>query len=56
VFRGKKGVTMNLAYHELLVGDIIEIEAGIRVPADCILVQSRDITCDETFFEPEGSD
>lgn len=56
VFRGKKGVTCNLAYHELLVGDIVELEAGMRVPADCVLVESRDVMCDETFFEPEGSE
>jgi magnesium-transporting ATPase (P-type) len=56
VYRGKKGVTCNIPYHELLVGDIVELEGGMRVPADCVLVQSRDITCDESYFEPKDVD
>ena len=38
VYRGKQGVTLLLKYSDLVVGDIIEIEAGMRVPADCVLL------------------
>jgi len=33
------------------VGDLIIIEAGMRVPADCLLVEGMDISCDETMYE-----
>ena len=36
--------------HELVVGDIIIVEAGMRVPADCILIDGMDITADETAY------
>jgi len=36
--------------HELVVGDIIIVEAGMRVPADCVLIDGMDITADETAY------
>jgi len=35
-----------------VVGDIILIETGMRIPADCILIEGMDITVDEApYFE-----
>lgn len=34
----------------LVVGDIITIEAGMRIPADCILLDGMDIKCDESMY------
>ncbi len=34
----------------LVVGDIILIEAGMRIPADSILIDGMDITVDETMY------
>ena len=39
---------------DLVVGDIIEIDTWMRVPADCILIESMDLVCDESMY-PEGS-
>ena len=41
--------------HELVVGDLIKLESGMRVPADCILVESIDFATDESGLtgEPE---
>jgi magnesium-transporting ATPase (P-type) len=35
---------------DLVVGDIITIEAGMRIPADCILLEGMDIKCDESMY------
>lgn len=35
----------------LVVGDIITIEAGMRIPADCILIDGMDVNCDESMYK-----
>jgi len=39
----------------LVVGDLIKLEAGMRVPADCVLIEGTDIATDESAMtgEPE---
>jgi len=39
VIRGKYGATQSVNVYKLVVGDIILLEAGSRVPADCLLVE-----------------
>jgi len=41
---------------ELVVGDIISFEAGMKVPADCIMVEGQDVVCQESELtgEPDG--
>jgi Ca2+-transporting ATPase len=41
--------------NDLLVGDVIKIEAGMRIPADCVLIEGTDIATDESAMtgEPE---
>ena len=37
---------------DLVVGDVILVEAGMRIPADCMLVEGMDVTVDEApYFE-----
>jgi P-type E1-E2 ATPase len=38
-----------------VVGDLIKIEAGMRIPADCLLISGTDVTADEAALtgEPE---
>lgn len=38
VIRGKYGATQSINIYDLVVGDIILLETGARVPADCILI------------------
>jgi len=46
VFRGsEKAVTMDS--EELVVGDLVLIEAGMKVPADMVVVSGQDIACTE---------
>jgi Ca2+-transporting ATPase len=51
--RGQYGTSKTCSVDELVVGDLVSIESGMRVPADCILVEGMDIVCDETMY-PEG--
>ena len=55
VFRGGDGLTQTVLNNELVVGDLIKIEQGMRIPADCVLVEGTDIAADESAMtgEPE---
>jgi magnesium-transporting ATPase (P-type) len=50
VIRGNKGLSETRRALDLVVGDIITIEAGMRIPADCILIDGMDIKCDESMY------
>lgn len=41
---------------DLVVGDIIKLESGQKVPADCIIIESHDLACSEADLtgEPES--
>jgi len=55
VFRGGEGLTQTVLNNELVVGDLIRIEQGMRIPADCVLVEGTDVATDESAMtgEPE---
>ena len=50
VVRGKYGATQSVNAYSLVVGDIILLEAGSRVPADCVLIEGQDIEVDENYY------
>lgn len=47
VIRGQYGTSQEIAATELVVGDVIRLQAGDRVPADCILIEEQDMFVDE---------
>ena len=51
VYRGAYGSGMEIPVQELVVGDIIQVEAGMRVPADCLLVEEMGVKVDETMYD-----
>jgi len=53
VFRGSEGLTSTVDVSELVAGDIIKIEQGMKIPADCILLDGIDISCDESAMTGE---
>jgi calcium-translocating P-type ATPase len=55
VFRGNEGLTITISGEELVVGDVIKIESGMKIPADCILIEGTDVATDESAMtgEPE---
>ena len=46
-------MTQTLEISELVVGDIIKIEQGMKIPADCILLEGIDVSCDESAMTGE---
>lgn len=50
VIRGQYGLSQPCKVFDIVVGDIILVEAGSRIPADCILIEGNDITVDEAYY------
>jgi P-type E1-E2 ATPase len=46
VYRGAYGTVTSIPIRELVVGDVVDINQGDRVPADCILLEEMNITVD----------
>ena len=44
----RDGITLDLHQDFVLVGDVVDIVTGMEVPADGILLEASDITCDES--------
>jgi P-type E1-E2 ATPase len=51
VIRG--GITQTVSCEDLVVGDLIVIEPGKTIPADCILIQSDDMSVNESALTGE---
>ena len=45
--RGKIGSMQSLNIWDLVVGDVIQLSAGDKVPADCLVVESANLMCDQ---------
>ena len=48
VIRGKINATFTVSVWDIVVGDILMLETGQRVPADCVIIESSDLKVDET--------
>ena len=44
---------MTISTEELVVGDVVEVKAGDAIPADCLLIQSVNISTDESSLTGE---
>jgi magnesium-transporting ATPase (P-type) len=57
VYRGSNDTT-TIPNSELVVGDVFEFSFGIKLPADCILIEGQNVVCDEVELtgEPHGID
>ena len=47
VIRGQYGTSQEIDATLLVVGDVISLKGGDRVPADCILFEEQDMKVDE---------
>jgi Ca2+ transporting ATPase len=54
VIRGKYGATQSVNVFKLVVGDIVLLETGSRIPADCVLIEGQDLAVDEKFYSPNA--
>jgi magnesium-transporting ATPase (P-type) len=50
VIRGQYGMSQPCLNSKVVVGDVILVETGMRLPADCILLDGIDITVDESLY------
>ncbi len=50
----RDGVLKTLPASQLVRGDVIELEAGDRVPADCYIVSGQSFMCDEAILTGEA--
>jgi len=47
VERGQYGAVKSIPIKELVVGDIVVLLPGDRVPADCLLIEEMNMTVDQ---------
>lgn len=52
VYRGAFGTCVSIQIRDLVVGDIVDVQQGDRVPADCILIEEMNITVDQSMYFP----
>ena len=50
----RDGKLVRLDAEELVVGDIVELEEGDRVPADCRVLMAEEFSCDESALTGES--
>ena len=50
----RAGLTLTINTDDLLVGDIVMIESGKAIPADCVLINSSYLTCNESALTGES--
>ncbi|MBQ2831986.1 calcium-translocating P-type ATPase, PMCA-type [Methanobrevibacter sp.] len=50
----RDGKTFQINACELTVGDIIVLEEGNKVPADAILLEAKNLSCDESYLTGES--
>ena len=51
----RDGKVVKINAEELVVGDVIELEEGDRIPADCRILASDDFRCDESALTGESN-
>ena len=54
VYRGHHKETISIDSRELVVGDVIHFEAGMKAPADCLVIEGQDIVTLEVELTGEA--
>jgi Ca2+-transporting ATPase len=52
VIRGAAGTSQDKLVKDIVVGDLVTLEAGDRVPADCICLDEMDMHVDQSMYYP----
>ena len=50
VYRGSRGNSTAIAIRDLVVGDVVDLNQGDRVPADCILLEEMSMAVDQSIY------
>jgi len=59
VTRGKRGQMQTISVWNLVVGDVIQLQPGDKVPADCLVIESANLAVDQpkvVVVDPEDED
>jgi len=56
VIRGKFGATQSVSVWDLVVGDVVLLETGARLPADCLVIDSADLQAEELSVAEDGTE
>ena len=56
VLRGQYGLAVTTFVSDVVVGDIVLLNSGDRVPADCLIIEEMDMKVDERIYYPEKKD
>ena len=56
VIRGRVGATQSVSVWDLVVGDVILIDTGARVPADCLVIESSELQVQESISDGEEAE
>jgi magnesium-transporting ATPase (P-type) len=54
--KGKNDETTTISYEDLVVGDLVQVEKGMKVPADCMLVKGDNVQSKEDALTGEPDD
>lgn len=55
VIRGKAFQTRSISVWDLVVGDVVLLESGSRVPADCLILDRENLKLDEPVLDDAAS-
>ena len=50
VYRGAYGTASSIPIQDLVVGDVVQLTQGDRVPADCIILDEIDLVIDQSMY------
>lgn len=50
VFRGAFGTATSIPIRDLVVGDVVRVQQGDRVPADCVILEELNLRVDESIY------
>lgn len=53
VYRGTFGSCVSISVRDLVVGDLIDIQQGDRIPADCVIIEETNIKVDQSMYNPQ---
>ncbi|KAI9655301.1 MAG: hypothetical protein M1821_005448 [Bathelium mastoideum] len=51
----RSGKTQELSVHDILVGDVVLLEAGDKIPVDGVLIEGHSVKCDESSATGESN-
>jgi P-type E1-E2 ATPase len=54
--KNKPDETTTIDYEDLVVGDLVDVAKGMKVPADCMLVSGQNVKCKEDALTGEPDD